>query len=103
MLVTTPACCNDVFLWLISLGIDADKIQQKEPRVMTRNLSDVQSTLTALQQGLQLEDELVPVFVKRHFHSLVYTAEHVMQTFFVVAELLAMPVASPEVQQVLEL
>lgn len=71
MMLTTPACCNDVFVWLISLGIDADRIQEKQPKVMTRKLSDVQSTVTAIQQGLLLKDEQLPAFFRRHFPSLL--------------------------------
>ena len=99
MMVTTPACCNDVFEWLTSLGIDTDRIQHREPKVMTRKLSDVQSTLTAIQQGLQLRDKQLPLFFRRHFYSLIFSAERVIQTLQVVADLLAVPMASSEVQE----
>ena len=99
LMVTAHACCNDVFVWLTSLGIDADRVQQREPRIMARKLSDVQGTVTAIQQGLQLKDEQLPVFFRRHFYGLLHSVERVTQTLQVVADLLAVPMASSEMQQ----
>ena len=62
ILLTTPASYNDVLNYLASLGIDADRIQQKDPKLIARKLSDIQSTVSAIQQGLQLKDQLLPVF-----------------------------------------
>ena len=100
ILLTTPASYNDVFSYLSSLGIDAKWIQQKEPRILYRKLTDIQSTVSTVQQGLQLEDEQLHAFFRRHFNSLLFAADHVDETLQVVADLLAVPMASLEIQEV---
>ena len=102
LLLHTPEECNDVYMWLASVGIDAERIQQKAPRVMARKLKEVQSTVQAIQQGLLLADEKLPAFFNRHFYSLQSSPDRVAHTLQVVAELLAVPVASKEMWQVIK-
>ena len=101
LLLHTPEKCKDVCLWMASVGIDAERVQQKAPRAMARQLDAVQSTVQAIQQGLLLTDEHLSAFFKRHVHSLKYSADHVAHTLQVVAELLAVPVASEEMRKVI--
>ena len=101
LLRRTPEECNDVYLWLASLGLDAKTIQQKVPRVMARQLNEVQSVVWAIQQVLQLTDEQLPSFFRTHRTSLKYSAERVAHTLQTVAELLALPAASKEMQGVI--
>ena len=102
LLVRTPEECNDVYLWLASFGIDAERIQLKLPAVMGRQLSEVQSTVRAIQQGLMLPDDQLPAFFRRHVYSLQHLPDHVVHTLQVVAELLAVPVASEEMRKVVQ-
>ena len=102
LLLRTPEECSDVYLWLTSVGIDAERTQQKAPIAMGRQLKDVQSTVEAIQQGLMLMDEQLPDFFKRHVYCLQYSPDHVAHTLQVVAELLAVPVASMEMQKVIK-
>ncbi|KAL3162627.1 hypothetical protein ABBQ38_008673 [Trebouxia sp. C0009 RCD-2024] len=53
LLVRTPEECSDVYLWLASVGIDAEKIQKRAPQVLARQLHQVQNTVWAIQQALQ--------------------------------------------------
>ena len=101
LLLHTPEKCNDVYLWMASVGIDAERVQQKAPSVMARQLIEVQSTVQAIQQGLLLTDEQLSAFFKRHFHSLDHSADRVGHTLQVVAELLAVPMASEEMREVI--
>ena len=101
LLLRTPEECNDIYLWLASVGIDAERIQQKAPRVMARQLKDVQSTVQAIQQGLLLPDDRLLAFCWRHARSLQNSRDHLARTLQVVAELLATQVASQEVREVI--
>ena len=101
LLLRTPEECSDVYLWLASVGIDAERIQQQFPRVMARKLDDVQNTMLAIQQELLLMDEELPPFFRRHGSSLQYLPDHAVHTPQVVAELLAVPVASKEMRKVI--
>ena len=98
LLCRTPEECNDVYLWLGSLGVDAEMIQQIAPRVMARQLSEVQNTVGAIQQALQLPDEQLPAFFKQHVHSLLYLPERVAQVLQAMAEVLEVPLTSQEMQ-----
>ena len=100
LLRRTPEECNDVYMWLAGLGVDAERVQQKRPGVMSRQLNEVQSTVQAIQQGLQLTDEQLPAFFRRHVISLLYSPERVAQTLQTVADLLAVPAASKEMQDI---
>ena len=100
LLRCTPEECNGVYLWLASIGVDAEGMQQKSPEVMARPLSEVQRTVRAIQQALQLTDEQLPAFFKRHDQIIRISSERVAQTLQTVSELLAVPVASKEMQEV---
>ena len=102
LLLHTPEDCNHVYPWLASVGIDAERIQQKMPAIMIRPLKEVQSTVQAIQQELLLADEQLLWFFKRHFASLRYSPDRVAQTLQVVADLLAVPVASEEMREVIK-
>ena len=56
LLVCKPQECSEVQLWLSSKGIDAARVQQKAPSVMTREIEAVQSTVEALQQLAAFSD-----------------------------------------------
>ena len=101
LLLCTPEECTDVYLWLTSVGIDAERIQQTAPRVMARKLNEVQSTVQAIQHGLMLMDDRLPAFFKRHGSSRIFSPDHVVHTLQVVAELLAVPVASQAMREVI--
>ncbi|KAL3162590.1 hypothetical protein ABBQ38_008639 [Trebouxia sp. C0009 RCD-2024] len=100
LLCHTPEECSGVYLWLASIGADAERIQQKVPRVMARPLDQVQSTMWTIQQALRLRDNQLPAFLKRHACCLRYTPERVGQILHTVAEVLAVPVTSDDVQEV---
>ena len=100
LLIRTPEECNHVYLWLASLGVDAERIQQKVPAVMGRQLSEVQSTVHTIQNALELTTKQLPAYFKRHHYSLQFSSDHVAQTLQTTAELLAVPVASKEMQKV---
>ncbi|KAL3162663.1 hypothetical protein ABBQ38_008708 [Trebouxia sp. C0009 RCD-2024] len=100
LLLSTPEECSAVFLWLASIGADAQRIQQKVPRVMARPLDQVQSTMSAIQQALRLRDNQLPAFLNRYPYCLRYVPERVTQTLHTVAELLAVPVTSEHMQEV---
>lgn len=99
LLMRIPEECTDVYLWLSAKGLDAERIQQKLPKVMGRKLRDVQSKVRAVQQGLHLTDEQLPAFFRRHVAVLAYTSDRVAQTLQTVAELLAVPMASAEMHE----
>ena len=80
--------------------MDAETVQQKIPKVLGRQLDAVQSTVRVIQQGLQLTDEQLPAFFKRHTISLTCSSDRAAGTLRAVSELLAMPVASVEMQEV---
>ena len=100
LLVRTPEECSLVHTWLASIGVDADRVQQKVPRVMTRQLSDVQATVAAIQNALHLPDTQLPSFFKQHYSSLLCTSRYVLKALRVVAELVASPVASEHVRSI---
>ena len=101
LLLHLPEESIDVYLWLADKGVDVDRIQQKAPQVMARDLKEVQNTVWAIQQALELTDEQLPAFFERHFYSLLFSPEHVARILHTVAELLALPVASKKMQEVI--
>lgn len=101
MLLRTPEQCSAVYLWLASIGADAEKMQQNQPRVIARPLDQVQNTAQAIQQLLQLTDEQLLAFLMRHAYTLLHTPEHVSRTVHTVTELLDVPVTSVEMHEVL--
>ena len=98
LLVHTPAECGLVYTWLASFGVHADKVQQKAPRIMARQLSDVQATVAAIQTALQLPDTELPEFFNMHFYSLQFTPQHASKVLQVISDLVASPTASDEVR-----
>ncbi|KAL3162593.1 hypothetical protein ABBQ38_008641 [Trebouxia sp. C0009 RCD-2024] len=103
LLLRTPEECSGVYLWLASIGADAERVQHQVPDVMVRPLDQVQSTVWAVQQVLQLTDDQLPAFLKRHAGCLLFTPARVGQTLHTVAELLAVPVTSEDMHEVVML
>ncbi|KAL3135124.1 hypothetical protein ABBQ32_008062 [Trebouxia sp. C0010 RCD-2024] len=66
---------------------------------MARPLDHVKSTVWAVQQ--MLTDNQLPMFLKRNANGLQYSPEHVGRTLHTVAGLLAVPVKSQEMQEVI--
>ncbi len=56
LLLCTPVERAEVYSWLVLKGVNAAKIQQKAPRVMTREIGAVQSTFEVLQQAAAFSD-----------------------------------------------
>ncbi|KAA6418870.1 MAG: hypothetical protein FRX49_11226 [Trebouxia sp. A1-2] len=56
LLLRKPDECSKVCLWLMSKGVNAARVQQKAPVVMTREIRAVQSTFEALQQAAAFSD-----------------------------------------------
>lgn len=56
LLMCTLKKRNKVYSWLESKGVNAARVQQKAPRVMTSELRAVQSTFEALQQSAAFSD-----------------------------------------------
>ena len=102
LLVRTPQECTDVYLWLASLGVDAERIQQKLPVVIGRKLNEVQSTFQTIQTALELTNEQLPAFFKQHYFGLQYSSVRVSQTLQTIAELLAVPLAAEEMHEVMK-
>jgi len=68
--VCTPKERIEVYLWLVSKGVNAERVQQKASKVMTRELRAVQSTFVALQQAAAFPDAQMVTLV--HKHSVVF-------------------------------
>ena len=91
LLVCTPQERTEVYSWLVSKGVNAATIQQKAPRVMTRELRAVQSTFEALQQAAALSDEQICTLFHKHSEALAYGPERVLGTFQAVSTMLGVP------------
>ena len=66
LLVCTPIERNEVYLWLISRDVNAARVQQKAPGVMTRDIRAVQSTFEALQQAAAFPDTQMCALLHKH-------------------------------------
>ena len=91
LLVCTPQERTEVYSWLVSKGVNAAMIQQKAPRVMTRELRAVQSTFEALQQAAALSDEQICTLFHKHSEALAYGPERLLGTFQAVSTMLGVP------------
>ena len=92
---------SDVNMLWACVGVDVERIQQRAPQVMKRGLSQVASTSRAIRQALQLIDDERSAFFRQHVYSLLYSARCVLQTLQIVAGLLAVPLASKEMKDVI--
>ncbi len=101
LLACTPIECNEVYSWLASKGVNAARVQQKAPLVMTREIGAVQSTFEALQQAAACSDEQMCTLLHKHSVALAYGPERVLDTLQVVSTMLSMPMTSDSFREAL--
>ncbi len=101
LLVCTPEERNEVHSWLLSKGIDAARVQQKAPIVMTREIGAVQSIFEALQQAAAFSDEQMCTLLHKHSVALAYGPEGVFGTLQVVSTMLSMPMTSDSFRELI--
>ena len=94
LLMCTPQERTEVYSWLLSKGVNAARVQQKAPRVMTRELRAVQSTFQALQQAAAFSDAQMCTLLHKHYVALGYRPERVAETLQALRALLGMPMTS---------
>jgi len=99
LLVCTPKEHNEVYSWLVSKGVNATKVQQKAPLVMTREIRAVQSTFQALQEAAAFSDAQMCILLHKHSDALKYGPDHVLGALQVVSSLLDMPMTSESFRQ----
>ena len=58
-MLTSPLGCNNVNEWFPSLKVDANRVQQSMLQIPTREFSDYQSIVSAVQQGVLSKGELL--------------------------------------------
>ncbi len=100
LLVCTPEERSEVYLWLVSKGVDAERVQQKAPRVMTREIRAVQSTFEALQQGSCLSDEEIVPLLHKHSAALEHGPVRVVSTLQAVSRLVGIPLTTDSFREV---
>ncbi|KAL0018254.1 hypothetical protein WJX77_010445 [Trebouxia sp. C0004] len=100
-----PVCTleerNEVHSWLLSKGVNAARVQQKAPVVMTREISAVQSTFEALQQAAAFSDKQICMLLHKHSLALAYGPEHVLSALQAVSTILGMPMTSDSFREVI--
>ena len=99
LLVCMPKEHNKVHSWLVSKGVNAARVHQKAPHVMTREIRAVQSTFEALQQAAAFSDGQICALLHKHFVVLKYGPERVLGTLQVVSLMLDMPMISESFRQ----
>ncbi len=100
LLVCMPRERSEVFSWLVSKGVNATRVQQKAPGVMTREIRALQSTFEALQQAAAFSDAQICALLHKHFVVLKCGPERVLSTLQVVSSMLDMPMISESFRQV---
>ncbi len=101
LLVCKPEDCNEVYLWLVSKGVNAARVQQKAPIVMTREIGAVQSTCEALQQAAAFSDTQIQALLHKHSVALAYGPKRVLGTLQAISAMLGMPMTSGSFRQVI--
>ncbi len=101
LLVCTPNKRNEVYSWLVSKGVNAARVQQKAPSVMTREIRVVQSTFEALQQAASFSDAQMCTLLHKHFVALTYGPECVLGMLQAVSTMLGMPMRSDSFREVI--
>ena len=91
---------TEVYSWLLSKGVNAARVQQKVPGVMTRDIRAVQSTFEALQRATAFSDAQMCTFVHKHSGALVSGQERVLRLLQVVSTLVDMPVQSSSFREI---
>jgi len=94
LLSCTPEECNEVYSWLISKGVNAARVQQKAPYVMTREIRAVQSTFEALQQAAAFSDAQMCTLLHKHSVALASGPGRVLGTLKAVSTMLGTPMRS---------
>ena len=101
LLVCTPKEHTEVYSWLLSKGVNAARVQQKAPRVMTRELRAVQSIFQALQQAAAFSDAQMCTLLHKHSVALAYRPERVLETLQAVSTMLGMPMTSDSFREMI--
>jgi hypothetical protein len=102
LLLHMPDERNEVYAWLVSKGVDAARVQQKAPRVMTRDVRAVQSTFEALQQAAAFSDAQMCMLLHKHSAALANGPERVLRTLQTVSSMLGMPMTSDSFREVIK-
>ena len=93
ILTRTPQQVQDVRLWLLSLGIDADKALRRKPRLVIYHLQGLQAKVDAFH-AYNLPG--LVSFVLRHPQALIRSPDDVYEMYNAVAELLDVDPASTD-------
>ena len=101
LLVCKPQECSEVHLWLSSQGINAERVQQAAPYIMTRDVGAMQSTFEALQQAASFSEAQMCALLHKHPVALAYGPERVLGTLQAVGTLLGTPMTSEGFRQVI--
>ena len=101
LLVCSPKEQTEVYSWLVSKGVNAARVQQKAPRVMTRELRAVQATFEALQQAAAFSDAHMCLLLHKHCVALTFRPERVLETLQAVSKMLDMPMTSDSFREML--
>ncbi len=101
LLMCTPNEWNQVYSWLVSKGVNAARVQQKAPVVMTRDVTAVQSTFEALQEAAAFSDTQMCTLLHKHSVALAYGLERVRGTLQAVSTVLSMPIPSDSFKEVI--
>ncbi len=83
-----------MYSWLVSKGVNAARVQQKTPSVITRDIRAVQSTFEGVQQAAALSDAQMCTLFHKHTAALACGPERVLSTLQVVSALLDTPLTS---------
>ncbi len=100
LLVCTPEERTEVYSWLVSKGVNAARVQQQAPRVMTREIRAVQSTFEALHQAAAFSDEQICALLHKHPVALTYGSEHVLGMLQAVSMMMGMPMTADSFREV---
>ena len=101
LLVCTPKEHTEVYSWLVSKRVNAARVQQKVPHVMTREIGAVQSTFEALQQAAAFSDTQMCTLLHKHSIALVHRPERNLEVLQVVSTLLGTPMTSASFREVI--
>ncbi len=101
LLVCTPEESNEVYLWLVSKGVNAARVLQKAPIVTSRKIRAVQSTFEALQQAAAFSDAQMCTLLHKHSIALAHRPEYVLDTLQAVSATLGMPMNSGSFRQII--
>ena len=99
LLLHKPSEYDEVYQWLSSLGLDADRIKSRSPRVMVRELEAVQATVKAFQHALQLTDADLPAVLYKHYTVLKCSPESVLPIVHAAATVLGHSPGSAEFRE----